>query len=383
MRILYATDSYYPKIDGVVRYIDETSRLLSKNHEIGILAPSFGEDPGTEYRNGLEINRLRSVDLAVHGYGFAFPHYGEAKKVVLRYDIVFVQSIAPLGSIALFAAKHNRRPILAFVHCLESVSMEAAFRQLFSPFRRLMDFYSQRLYMRCDRLLLESRTVAMELERLGIKNYERMLFGIDHERFRRGMKSKFDFGLPDDKPIVLFAGRISYQKGVDILVQIIRNLSEEVHFLIVGDGPQRSFIEDLNVPNMTYVGGFLSNIEDAFASSDVFLFIGNEYRRDLTMICYEALASGLPIVAPDFGYDTVLKDGYNSILCQRTPDSLTEGILRAIEEPLHTEMSVNASESVKDLTWPRYVERLERILEETVEDFKRKRGFESPSSPSV
>ena len=73
----------------------------------------------------------------------------------------------------------------------------------------------------------------------------------------------------------------------------------------------------------------------------------------------------------------------DTTLCQRTPGSLTEGILRAIEEPLHTEMSVNASESVKDLTWPRYVERLERILEETVEDFKRKRGFESPSSPSV
>ncbi len=372
MRVLFATDSFHPKNDGVVRYIDETSRLLSEEHEVGVLAPTFSSEDGQRDPEWVTVHRLKSIDIEVHGYDFTFPAYGEAKKTVLNYDIVFLHSIAPLGSISLFAAKHNRKPILAFLHCLESVSLEAAFGLLFKPWKPLMDFYSQRLYMKCDSLLLESRTVGQELERLGMSSYERMPFGINHGRFRPDRESNFDFGLPDDRPVVAFAGRLSYQKGVDILVDMIRQLKDEVHFLVVGDGPQRRYIEELNAPNLTYVGGFLKNIEDAFASSDMFLFIGNEHRRDLTMICYEALASGLPVVAPDFGYDSLFEDGHNCILRHRTPISLAEGIRELLVDEKRREMSRNAVDSVKDLTWPNYVEELEAILQRTLEDFSRR-----------
>jgi len=369
MRILYATDSYHPKNDGVVRYIDETSKRLARKHEVGILAPEFGSKNHEQDPDWVDIHRLRSIDITVHGYDFTFPAYGKAKHVVLDYDIVFLQSIAPLGSISLFAAKHNRRPLLAFLHCIESVSMGAAFQSLFKPWKRLLDFYSQRMYMKCNQLLLESRTVAEELEGLGIKDYQRMLFGIDHERFCPDRESAFDFGLPDDRPIVLFAGRLSYQKGIDILVDVIRRLRGKVHFLVVGDGPQREFIEEMNVANLTYVGEFIDNIEDAFASSDMFLFIGNEYRKDLTMICYEALACGIPLVAPDFGYDSVLVDGKNSVLTGRDARSLSEGILKLADRETLAQMSRRATESVSHLTWPSYVDRLDALLQKTADDF--------------
>ncbi|MBU7004085.1 MAG: glycosyltransferase [Theionarchaea archaeon] len=370
MRILYASDSYHPKNDGVVRYIDETSRLLAEKHEVGVIAPTF-RAKGDDDPNWVDIHRLKSIDIEFHGYGFTFPAYGEAKKVVLDYDLVFVQSIAPLGSISLLAAKHNRKPLVAFLHCMESVSMGAAYGPLFAPWKGLMDFYSQRLYMRCDSLLLESRTVAHELERIGIKKYERIPFGIDHQRFNPDRESQFDFGLPDDKPIVVFAGRLSFQKGIDILVDIIDSLREDVHFLVVGDGPQREYVEEMNTPNLTYVGGFLSNIEDAFSSGDMFLFIGNEYRRDLTMICYEALASGLPVLAPDFGYDSIFTGGHNCVLKERSAPSLVEGIKELLDSSRRREMSRNAVESVRELTWPNYVTQLEAILERTREDFQR------------
>jgi len=372
MKILYATDSYFPKIDGVVRYIDETSKLLGRHNEVGVLAPMFGAEPDNQDPNGLQVHRLRSIDIEVHGYDFTFPAYGEAKKVVMNYDMVFLQSLAPLGSIALFAAKNNRRPIVAFLHCLESVSMGAAFRSLFVPWKPVMDFYSKRMYMKCDSLLLESRTVGAELERLGLTKYSRIPFGIDHERFRPGRKPAVDFGLPDDKPVVFFAGRLSYQKGIDILVRIVNQLRDQVHFLVAGDGPQRGFVEDLDAPNLTYVGGFLGNVEDAFASSDLFLFIGNEYRRDLTMICYEALACGLPIVAPDFGYDTILVDGHNCLLRHRDADSLSQGIRELLDDSKRAGISANAAESVKDLTWENHVRRLEELLGQTLEDFRRR-----------
>ncbi len=371
MKILYATDSYFPKTDGVVRYIDETSKRLVRGNEVGVLAPMFGMRQTDRDPNGIHVHRLKSIDIAVHGYDFTFPAYGEAKKVVIDYDIVFLQSIAPLGSIALFAAKNNRRPIVAFLHCLESVSMGAAFRSLFAPWKPLMDFYSKRMYMKCDCLLLESRTVAAELERLGLTKYHRIPFGIDHDRFKPERKPSVDFGLPDDKPVVFFAGRLSYQKGVDILVKIVKRLRNEVHFLVAGDGPQRKFIEDLDAPNLTYVGGFLSNVEDAFASSDIFLFIGNEYRRDLTMICYEALACGLPIVAPNFGYDTILVDGHNCVLRTRDANSLAQGIKELSDDSKRAEMSANAVRSVKDLTWDNHVLRLEKLLQRTLEEFGR------------
>ncbi len=369
MRVLYATDSYHPQNDGVVRYIDETSKRLATNHDVGILAPEFGSQNHENDPDWVRIDRLKSVGINIHGYDFTFPAYGEAKKIVTKYDIVFLQSIAPLGSISLFAAKHNRKPIMAFLHCIESVSMGAAFGSLFSPLKRLMDFYSRRMYMKCDQLLLESRTVGSELEELGVDDYERMIFGIDHDRFRPDRESQFDFGLPDDRPTVLFAGRLSYQKGIDIFVDIVRKLRGKVHFLVVGDGPQRGYVEEMNVANLTYTGGFMDNIEDAFYSSDMFLFIGNEYRKDLTMICYEALASGLPVIAPNFGYDSLFVDGKNCVLKERNADSLTEGILELMDRSKRERMGGNASESVSHLTWPRYVDKLEDLLQRTVDDF--------------
>ena len=167
---------------------------------------------------------------------------------------------------------------------------------------------------------------------------------------------------------------LELKKGIDILVDMIDDLREEVHFLVVGDGPQREFVEEKNAPNLTYVGGFLSNIEDVFSTGDIFLFIGNEYRRDLTMICYEALASGLPVLAPDFGYDSIFSNGHNCILKDRSAASLGEGLYELLDDSRREELSRNAVESVKDLTWPNYISRLDELLERTSEEFSRKRS---------
>jgi glycosyltransferase involved in cell wall biosynthesis len=143
---------------------------------------------------------------------------------------------------------------------------------------------------------------------------------------------------------------------------------------VVGDGPQRKYIEEKNASNMTYVGGFVDNIEDVFSSGDMFLFIGNEYRRDLTMICYEALASGLPVLAPDFGYDSIFVSGKNCVLKEREPKSLMDGIEELLDESRRAEISRNAVKSVRELTWPNYVNRLDEILETTREKFSRGMG---------
>jgi glycosyltransferase involved in cell wall biosynthesis len=156
---------------------------------------------------------------------------------------------------------------------------------------------------------------------------------------------------------LLFVGRVSKEKDLDILVQAFRHLRQEkipVQLSIVGHGPYSAALAEI-MPEACYTG-YLNGTElaRAYASSDIFVFPSTT--DTFGNVILEAQAAGLPVIVSDVGGPRELvTDGVNGFITKaHDVAAFTVAICRLIEdEPLRKKMSVAARRSVEDRSWPR------------------------------
>lgn len=155
---------------------------------------------------------------------------------------------------------------------------------------------------------------------------------------------------------LLFVGRVSKEKDLDILVQAFRKLRAEklpVQLSIVGHGPYSDTLARI-IPEACYTG-YLNGTElaRAYASSDIFVFPSTTDTFGNVII--EAQAAGLPVIVSDVGGPRELvTDGVNGLITRALDvPAFTAAIRRLVEdEPLRKEMSTAARRSVEDRSWP-------------------------------
>ncbi len=156
---------------------------------------------------------------------------------------------------------------------------------------------------------------------------------------------------------LLFVGRVSKEKDLDILVQAFHNLRQEnlpVQLSIVGHGPYSAALAEM-MPEACYTG-YLSgtDLARAYASSDIFVFPSTTDTFGNVII--EAQSAGLPVVVSNVGGpQELVSDGVTGLITRaRDIGDFTAAIRRLVEdEPLRKEMSAAARRSVEDRNWPR------------------------------
>ena len=183
--------------------------------------------------------------------------------------------------------------------------------------------------------------------------------GLDTRLFTPG-RSEPDFwkqfGSNGSGVRLLFVGRISKEKDLDVLVQSFRQLREEkapVQLSIVGHGPFSKELAKL-LPDACYTGYLAgTDLAKAYASSDIFVFPSTTDTFGNVII--EAQAAGLPVIVSDIGGPRELvTDGVNGLITKgRDVADFTQAIRRLVEdEALRKEMSAAARRSVQDRSWP-------------------------------
>jgi len=179
--------------------------------------------------------------------------------------------------------------------------------------------------------------------------------GLDTELFspeRRSEAFRTQYGLPASKPLVLYVGRISKEKDLDILAECYAALAPQAHFALVGDGP---YVEELKrrMPNARFTGYLAGEaLATAYASADVFLFPSTTDTFGNVVI--EAMACGLPNVVSDMGGPKELvEDGVTGFVTRSLDaTAFTSAARKLIEDPsLRSRMGSNAREAVRDRSW--------------------------------
>ncbi len=361
MRIALFTETFLPKIDGVVTRIVRTlDNLRELGHEALIFAPHHPPESYAGYRvvkvPGIPF-RPWYPELVL---GMPRPRLGRELDAFAP-DIVHVVNPVILGLWGTAITKQRNLPLLASFHT--DITQYAVHLKLsfLSPLSRtfLRDVHNQAHVNLCT-----SQPMVNSARGLGIKRVRLWPKAVDTVRYRpdnasQEMRRRLSGGEPD-KPLMIYVGRLSHEKRLDWLYAPVTQIGG-VRLAFVGSGPAEAYLRERFKGTDTVFTGYMSgdDLASAYASADVFAFPSDT--ETLGFVAMEAMASGVPVVgARAGGIPDVITDGRNGFMF--TPGDLgelTERLRALLFDPaLREAMGKRAREDVEPHNWRSSTQRL-------------------------
>ncbi len=331
MKIALFTETFLPKVDGIVTRLKHTVDYLQRSgNEVIVIAPNGGIK---EYK-GSKIHGMFSVP---------FPLYPELRLAIPRPairgiledfqpDLIHVVNPAFIGISGVYYAKVMNIPLVASYHThlpkyLQHYGLAALEGLLWEL---LKSFHNQALLNLCTSTAMMSELTAHGIERVDL--WQR---GVDTEMFRPSVASeKTRFRLSQgnpDSPLLLYVGRLSAEKEIERIKPILESIPN-ARLALVGDGPHRQNLEKHFANTPTHFVGYLHGMElaSAFASADAFILPSRT--ETLGLVLLEAMAAGCPVIAANSGGITdIVTDGVNGYMFDPSDEN---GAIKATQKLL-------------------------------------------------
>jgi len=353
VRVAIVAESFLPNVNGVTNSVLRVIEHLRRTgHEALVIAPDTprGEPPADRVYDGVRVHRVPSAMFPkVTSLPLGVPR--PRMVGVLRGfdpDVVHLASPALLGWGGVHAARHLGVPTVAVFQ-----TDVAGFAQSYGigMMSRASWAWTRRLHSKADRTLAPSTSAMENLAAHGIPRVHKWARGVDVTGFApsaRDQRLRQSWS-PQGKPIVGFVGRLAPEKHVERLAPL--HARDDIQLVIVGDGVDRARLESA-FPRAVFTGALYGpELAAAYASMDVFVH-GGEHETFCQAV-QEAMASGLPVIAPDAGGPRDLVAPYRSGLLlpvAEFEDRLSESVDHLVVE--RRRYSQAARRSVLGRTWP-------------------------------
>ena len=331
MRIALFTETFLPKIDGIVTRLRHTVEQLQRSGDQVLI---FCPEGGLKEYKGAKIHGIPALPL---------PLYPELKLAIPRPtlrrelerfqpDIIHVVNPAVLGLGGIYYAKTLNIPLLASYHThLPQYLHHYGVGALEGLLWELLKLAHNQAQLN----LCTSTAMVKELVTHGIERVELWPKGVDTEMFQphlasNTMRSRLSQGNPE-APLLIYVGRVSAEKQIEDIKPVLEAIPN-AHLAIVGNGPNRAALESHFAGTQTHFVGYLQGLElaSAYASADAFIFPSQT--ETLGLVLLEAMAAGCPVVAvASGGIPDIVTDGVNGYLF--APNDV-EGAVRATESIL-------------------------------------------------
>ena len=348
MRIAIVTESFLPQVNGVTNSVLRVcEQLEARGHTALVIAPG----PGPSSYAGARVVRTPSVPLP--GYrdfrlGRPWPSL-RSTLADFSPDVVHLASPAALGAQAAFTARRMGLPVVA-VYQTDLAGFAA--RYGLGGTDRAVWNWLRRVHGAASRTLAPSLHAVAELRRNGVLRVDRWARGVDLRRFSPthrddALRARL---APDGEVLVGYVGRLAQEKEVGLLTSL--HGLPGVRLVVAGDGPRRAALQ-AQLPGVPFLG-FQSGaaLAATFASLDTFVHTGSH--ETFCQAAQEALASGVPVVAPAAGGLLDLVDhGINGLhFDPGSGASLRTAVARlAADVKARSAMSLAARASVTGRTW--------------------------------
>ncbi|MFG2848833.1 glycosyltransferase family 4 protein [Kitasatospora sp. NPDC048296] len=348
LRVAIATESFLPEVNGVTNSVLRVLEHLDRaGHEALVIAPG----PGADAYRGTRVVRVPSVRLPpVRSLPIGLP----TRKVFtairdFRPDVVHLASPFVVGAAALTAARRLRLPTVA-VFQTDLVGFARAYG--LGVLTRYGWHRIRRLHRRADRTLAPSVSAVESLLDQGVPRVHRWARGVDTVQFdpaRRSETLRRELA-PSGELLVGYVGRLAPEKQVESLAAL--NDLPGVRLAVVGAGPSERRLRAL-LPRAAFLG-FRSgdDLAATYASLDVFVHTGPF--ETFCQAVQEALASGVPVVAPDAGgpRDLVTPGRTGYLYPVDSVDGLRAAVLALADDDRRRRFGAAARRSVLHRTWP-------------------------------
>jgi glycosyltransferase involved in cell wall biosynthesis len=320
-------DTFAPDVNGAARFAERLAAgLVERGHDVHIVAPAASRTHGTwvEEHGGqkMTVHRLTSWRWYPHDWlRFALPWTSKAnaRRILdqVKPDVMHSQSHIVVGrGLTAEAAKRGIR-IVATNHIMPENMIEFSLLPKFlrKTFIRLAWADARKSYDSAESVTTPTRKAADFLEAAaGIRGVHAISCGLDASNY-----------VPDFTPRtgnrILFVGRVTGEKHIDVLLNAIKLLPEslDVHLQIVGGGDQfknlQTMSETLGIADRVEFLGYVSDEELRQAYTRATVFAMPSIAELQSIATMEAMASGLPVVAANaMALPHLVHDGENGNL---------------------------------------------------------------------
>ncbi|QBI53197.1 glycosyltransferase family 4 protein [Streptomonospora litoralis] len=348
LRVALVTESFLPQVNGVTNSVCRVAdHLRARGHEALILAPGTG--PATYA--GFPVVRLPSVPLpGYRTFAVGLP----SRRLVMAALRAFAPDVVHLASPVLLgnAAVEVARPLALPTVAVYQTDLPGFAARHGVPGAEALWPLLRQIHAAVDRTLVPSSATRRALAGHGFPRLSLWQRGVDTERFHpRHRDEELRRRLaPDGEVLVGYIGRLSKDKRVDLLAHAAR--LRGARLVVVGDGPDRARLRR-RIPSAVFTGQRTgTDLSRLYAALDVFVHTGAD--ETFCQAIQEALASGVPVVAPAAGgpLDLVEHEGNGLLFDPASVRELRVALGRLIHNgALRRRMAAAARPAVESRTW--------------------------------
>jgi glycosyltransferase involved in cell wall biosynthesis len=346
MRVLFVSDVYFPRVNGVSTSIRTfRSDLARLGVETMLVAPAY---PGVAQDDDPSIIRVPSGGVPRDPEDRRFLS-GPLKFVLnpelaARVDLVHIHTpfIAHYAGVR-FAREHDL-PVVATYHTFfedylhhyvpilpRGIGRWIARRFTLSQCADVAALISPSAPMR-DALAAYGVTTPIEV----------LPTGLAAESFAPGDGARFrkQFALSADRPLLLYVGRVAFEKNIDFLLRtFVRVLTRQPDalFVIAGEGPALAHLNrlarGLGIQDVVRFIGYLdrsTELPDCYAAGDVFVFASRTETQGLVLL--EAMAQGTPVVSTaELGTRSILSPDCGAFIVPEQEEAFAAAVMQALK----------------------------------------------------
>ncbi|WP_245644646.1 glycosyltransferase family 4 protein [Nocardioides jensenii] len=347
LRVLVVAESFLPQINGVTNSVRRVlEHLAAQGHDAELVAPT-----GPVEYAGFPVTRVRGARLPFYKeFRIGLESRRRLRHTMQRFrpDVVHIASPATLGYQAAKAAHDLGIPTVA-IYQTDLVGFAAQYDVPGGA--AAMAALTRKIHVGVTRTLAPSTASLRQLEEMRLPGLALWPRGVDLDQFapaHRSAQLRAELA-PDGELLVGYIGRLAAEKELDLLTHL--DDIDGIRLVIVGGGPEEQNLRRL-LPNAAFLGLLHgADLGAAYASLDVFVHTGRH--ETYCQAAQEALASGVPVVAPRSGGPIdVVSPGAGFLYDPGNGVDLRADVMRLVADPLlRHRMSLAARRSVEGRSW--------------------------------
>jgi len=357
MRLAVFSDTFAPQVNGVARTIGRLADAVrERGGEATVITVNAGGGAAAE-----GVERWPAAPFwAYPELRIAAPRVGEARRLLQRLQPDLVHAATPfgIGLAARAAARAEGIPLVSSFHT-DFASYLRYYR--LQPLSAVAWPYLRWFHNGGLRTFVPTAHGADDLRGRGFTGVRVWGRGVDRERFSMRFRSRAlrsALGLGDNDTLFLSVGRLAAEKGIDTILEAARHLQStsgnRIRVAFVGDGPAEGRFRAAAPRGTIFAGRLLGEaLSECYASADGFVFASTT--DTFGNVLLEAMASGLPVIAPDSGPTLDVANGGNAFVVPAHDALAMAGAMQRLagDASLRVKLRLRGLETVRERDWAR------------------------------
>jgi glycosyltransferase involved in cell wall biosynthesis len=347
MKILYISDVYFPRVNGVSTSIRTfVKQMQSLGHEVHLIAPEYSAT--TEDEAWIRRIPARSIyfdpEDKLMKWGTVMQKLPGLRRE--NYDIIHVHTPFVAHYLGLRLARELNVPCIETYHTFFEDYLHHYLPWIPKLIARGMArAISKRQCNAVDAIVAPSAPMLSVLRAYGVKAAAEVIpTGLQAHSFKEadGKAFRINYGIPLERPMLLFVGRVAFEKNISFLLEMTKVLIEkhpDALLVVAGQGPAEKSLHklasDLDLDdNIKFIGYLDRNAElnACYQAADIFVFSSKSETQGLVLL--EAMAQGTPVVAiAELGTASILIEGQGALIAPDNIKGFAEKVHQLLQYP--------------------------------------------------